>query len=394
MNDKHQLNILYTNIGRGHPFYLDGIVESIRKKYSGRIKMNIVDAFEISSGRTLLLWRFVRWLYRAGSQGGVIGRLYHAFRKGRNPNRSGLLEKQLARDIRKYFTKNKYPTLVAHPILIPMLADIVDVCYQHGEIAVPDESIVHGARYIFVPLQTSKKIFTGAGLPEKDIVVSGLCIEPELAEKSREYFERRLKRIKNGRTLCGGFFSSGAEPKRHIEIITWALESIRKTGGRTCIFFKKNGLLDKTIAARLPVKVIDDVDRINNIDELLQSENMLAFSHINRQTENNFIKHLYRYLDYIVAPSHERTNWAVGLGLPMFILHPIIGTFSPLNRQFLLEQGAAIDLDSEDKAKKFGQILNETLRDGSLLKMARNGYGNFELNGFETIAGFLKNDLD
>jgi hypothetical protein len=393
MNKKRQLDILYTNIGRGHPYYLDGVVEIIRKKYGDRFRLNVIDVFELSSGLTLILWRLVRWLYRAGSQGGIIGRLYYAIRHGRRSKRPGILEKQLARFIREYIKKNKYPTLVAHPILVPMLTDLVDVYYQHGEIAVPDEAIVQNAHYIFIPTIESKEKFIKAGLPEEKIIVSGLCLEPELVEKSQEYFEKRTERIKAGQPLCGGFFSSGAEPKQHIDKIMQAVESIKKSQGQALVFCRKNGQLYKAMVSRFKIRVITNIYQADNIDNLLQSENILAVAYKNRKEENDCIVHLFEYLDYFVAPSHERTNWAVGLGLPMFILHPIIGTFSPLNRVFLLEQGVAIDLDSENKAKNFSELLNQKLKDGSLYSMAQNGFGKFELNGFDMVAEFLKEEL-
>jgi len=38
------------------------------------------------------------------------------------------------------------------------------------------------------------------------------------------------------------------------------------------------------------------------------------------------VNHLLSLLDIFVAPSHEYTNWAIGLGLPMLALFPIIGS--------------------------------------------------------------------
>lgn len=393
MNKKRQLNILYANIGRGHPYYLDGVIESTQTKYSDQIHLNIIDVFAPSRGLSLKLWCLVRWLYRIGSQGGITGRLYGAIRKGRNPGRYGLLEKCLGRDIRKYLKKEKCPTLVAHPILIPMISDIVDVYYQHGEIAVPDEAVVKGPRNTFVPLLISKDKFFRAGSPEINIKVTGLCIENQLAEKASTYFERRLSRIKEGSRLCGGFFSSGAEPHQHIDKIILALDSLRKNGGQACVFCKKDGNLEKAISNRLKVRIIDNLNQAENIGGLLESENILAISYGSRKEENICTLHLFGFLDYFVAPSHERTNWAVGLGLPMFILHPVIGTFSPLNREFLLKEGVAVDLDIDHKAINFADMLSGLVNDGSLLKMAQNGHDKFDINGFDTVADYLKDEL-
>ncbi len=393
MNKKRQLNILYTDIGRGHPHYLDGVIECMRTKYPDQIHLNTIDVFALSHGLSLKLWCFVRWLYRVGSQGGIIGRLYGAIRKGRNPGRYGLLEKYLARDIRKYLKKEKYPTLVAHPILIRMISDIVEVYYQHGEIAVPDEAVVKGPRSTFVPLVISKEKFLRAGSPEINIGVTGLCIENQLAKKASDYFECRLSRINGGGRLCGGFFSSGAEPIQHIDKIILALDSLKRNGGQACVFCKKDGILEKAISDRLKIRTIDNFNQAGNIGSLLKSANILAFSYENRQEENICTIHLFEFLDYFVAPSHERTGWAVGLGLPMFILHPVIGTFSPLNREFLLKQGVAVDLDTNHEAKNFGEMLSGLVNDDSFLKMVQNGYGKFDINGFDTVADFLKDEL-
>jgi hypothetical protein len=369
MSKKQQLNILFTDIGRGHPFYLDGIIESLRARYSDTIQLNVINVFSISHGLSLMLWRFVRWLYKIGSQGRFIGRLYGAIRQGRNSNRYGLIERCLARDIRKYVTKSHYPTLVAHPILVPMISDIVPVYYQHGEIAVPDEVLVKNAEKIFLPLKESKDKFAQAGISEESLITTGLCVEKQLAEKAHEYFNRRISAIK------------------------LALDSIKKTGGRAIVFSKKGGNLEKALNKISKIKIIDTDSSKTYIESIIKSENISAVLYKNRQEENNLTYSLYKDFDYFAAPSHERTNWAVGLGLPMFILHPLIGTFSPLNRQFLLNSNVAFDIDTDQKAINFAAILSKLGSDGILLKMAQNGFNKYNIDGFEKIAANLLNEL-
>ena len=41
----YRTNILYTNIGRGHPNYLDGIKEALHKK---KVNVVVLDVFKIS----------------------------------------------------------------------------------------------------------------------------------------------------------------------------------------------------------------------------------------------------------------------------------------------------------------------------------------------------------
>jgi hypothetical protein len=393
MSTKRQLNILYTNIGRGHPYYLDGIVEAIKTKYPDEIKLNIVDLYFLSRRLSLKLWHLVRWLYRTGSQGGTIGWLYGGIRKGRSSGHYGFLEKCLARDIRKYLLKENFPTLVAHPILVPMISDIVDTYYQHGEIAVPDEAVVKGARAVFVPLDTTKIKFQKAGLLDNRIITTGLCIEKQLIEKARDCFTRRLLRTKNNEPLCGAFFSSGAEPAGHIYKITLMVNSLRKSGGWACVFCKKGGSLESAITSRMKLRILDNINDVEELERTMRTDNILGFSYKNRQEENDFLVHLFGHFDYFVAPSHERTNWAIGLGLPMFILSPAIGTFSPLNRRFLLEKKVAVDMDTNQKAIDFADMLSDLVKNGTLAHMAQNGFDKYNINGFESIADYLRGEL-
>jgi len=393
MSKKKQLNILFTDIGRGHPFYLDGIIESINVKYSDRIQLNIISVFSISHDLSLKLWRFVRWLYKIGSQGGIIGRLYGAIRQGRNTNRYGIIERCLARDIRKYIAKFRYPTLVAHPVLVPMISDIVPVYYQHGEIAVPDEAVVKIAERVFLPLKESRDKFMRAGISGERLITTGLCIEKQLAEKVSECFNRRVSAIKNGDTLLGAFFSSGAEPVQHIRKIILALDSLKKSGGRAIVFSKKGGNLEKALNEFSDIKIINVDCSTAYIESTIRSEHISVGLYNNRPEENKLTNSLFKYFDYFAAPSHERTNWAVGLGLPMFILHPVIGTFSPLNRQFLLKRNVAIDIDTDQKAGDFADMLSKLEGDGTLVKMAQNGFNKYNIDGFEKIAENLLNEI-
>lgn len=96
-------------------------------------------------------------------------------------------------------------------------------------------------------------------------------------------------------------------------------------------------------------------------------------------------------LDFLVAPPHERTNWAIGLGLPMFALTPTIGPFAPLNLSLLLDSGTTMAIESDSQAARFGELLTELHRSGRLVDMARRGWGQHEINGFAQIAEFLVN---
>ena len=79
---------LYTNIGRGHPGYLDGIIEAIETT-SPEIKYFVTDVFALSRGLSLFGWRRVRGMYRLGARGGLISSAYGLLRRfsggGRDP---------------------------------------------------------------------------------------------------------------------------------------------------------------------------------------------------------------------------------------------------------------------------------------------------------------------
>jgi hypothetical protein len=112
-----------------------------------------------------------------------------------------------------------------------------------------------------------------------------------------------------------------------------------------------------------------------------------------RDSLNRLTARIFEDFDFVVGPSHERTNWAVGLGLPMFILHPLIGTFSPLNRDFMIDREVAREIRSEAEASNFAEILNRHRQTGFPAQAARNGFGGYEIDGFENIARYLTEKL-
>jgi len=393
MTDKLRLNILYTEIGRGHPFYLDGICDEIRTQYSSHIELNILDVFGLSRGVPLLLWKLVRHFYKKGSQGGFWGRLYAYVRGQHRPCHLGIIEKILARPIRNYLRNNSSPTVVAHPLLVPMISDIVDVYYQHGEISVPAISLVSGAKMIYAPLEETSHKFTEYGLPADRVVATGLCIEKFLVDSAELNFNDRLLRLNSGENLIGGFFSSGAEPIAHIEKMVKALGSLRKNGQMGLIFCRSKGEFESAIIRQFQAKVFETATDEGKILEEIRSNKILIFSHSDRQIENRNTQALFKYLDYFMSPSHERSNWALGLGIPMIILHPLIGPFSSINRSILLEANVAEEIISDDEADCFYEKLGLMSKSGKLLLMAKNGYGKYRIDGFKIIGNLLNKKI-
>jgi len=393
MTDRAVLNIIYTNIGRGHPFYLEGIVHELQKTYSNEIRLNIDDVFGLSSGMSLWLWKLVRSLYHAGSQGGVVGRFYEGLRKRRGAGDGGLVTKLLAAGIRKYVGQNRYPTLVAHPLLVPMLADLVPVYYMHGEHAVPPEAAVTEAAKIFVPTERAAEAFVDKGITRDKILISGLGIEDFLAGDARNNFHKRLERLRGDSCPVGGFFSSGAEPRGHIDIIIGMLLSLQKAGCGAIVHCRKSGHLASRAGEMLQISPAGPEEAVNKVQNSITVNNIIIITYNSRNEENEITEKLFRYFDYIAAPSHERSNWALGLGLPLFILHPIIGTFSPLNRKLMLDHETACDIDSATKAADFSSILMHLKKEGILENMARNGYEKYSIDGFVKCARFLAGEM-
>ena len=124
-------------------------------------------------------------------------------------------------------------------------------------------------------------------------------------------------------------------------------------------------------------------------EKLSDFDGAMVVSFENRREENLFTGHLFGGFDYFVAPSHERTNWALGLGLPMFAVGPAVGPFAPLNRDLLVKSGVAEEIVESEAAGRFGPRLHELRSTGALDSMARAGWGKQAIDGFERIVNFL-----
>ena len=90
-----------------------------------------------------------------------------------------------------------------------------------------------------------------------------------------------------------------------------------------------------------------------------------------------------------MSPSHERTNWALGLGLPIFVLSPTIGPFSPLNASLIFKSEVGENITDIQFASNFGALLNNSQRKKKLMTYSQNGWGKYKIDGFNKIADFL-----
>jgi len=329
------------DIGRGHPNYLEGFLK-------------------VYPGKTILVkreWTIMKRLYLWGGRGGVITKVYNYFRRrGKIPKFFlSSLAKDLERDLKGYEM-----VLVSHPILAQMLKGRYRVLYLHGEIAAPKESVVD-AFQIFVPLSETKERFVASGINEKKILVSGLMIEPEFLPIAEKGFRERIRRLKNKKRLTIAFFSSGAYPKVHLKKIARAMMSITEFNFRVFLFAGNNWRLKRYWEEKFPMANV--------------------VSAPNREEENRRLAEILEELDCFVAPAHERTNWACGLGLPLFTLLPHIGSYAPLNYEFAYAQGVCRPFEPED----FGKTVLRLQEEGGLLKMAEAGFGRFPIDGIRKV---------
>jgi hypothetical protein len=277
----------------------------------------------------------------------------------------------LGKSVRRVASSLDGTLLVSHPLIAAILRDDPALVYQHGELVLPAEAIVNGQGHFIVPLAAQADELRRHGLKSAQIIVSGLCIEPGLAAHAKEMVESRLRRYQTDTPLTGAFFSSGAEPAPHVELLTLAADAIADGGGNCLVFAHTSGRFARrmsTCRLRSGITILTYQTRAE-LDQLTAD--------------------YFPQFDYFLAPAHERTNWALGLGLPMFILEPCIGSFAPLNRDLLLRYGAAEVIAGPEQAATLPERLKDLRRSGGLESMTLHNYGSFAVNGFQTIAEWL-----
>jgi hypothetical protein len=286
---------------------------------------------------------------------------------------------------------------VEHPLVARILGNVCRTWYVHGEIAAPPECAIKGIEKIFVPLEETKEKLVSFGADPETIVVTGLMIEPGLVDSAEKSFQARLKRIESSQPLTVGFFTSGAYPKEHMKKILWGAKSVIDQKMRAIIFAgtrpKKFEWLKKEMKSwRFKVREDKEGEQTSvpsgNLDED-KNANVRLVTRKTRQADTQRAVELLSKLDVFVSASHERTNWAVGLGLPMFVLFPLTGTFASLNFEFAQRQKTAYPLDSLEKAKNLGKIITELRENGKLTQMAQNGFGVHKINGVHEAASHL-----
>ncbi len=158
-----QIVTISTEIGRGHPSYLDSVIEALlhKKKNPGLL---YADVFQQSTGISRLSWKTIRLLYLFGGRGNFLVKFYNQLRNIAAA-RSGksLILTLLGRDLTKLLRDFKGICLVAHPLLARILAENCSVWYIHGEIAAPSECALSNVKKIFVPLKETRDKLVSLG---------------------------------------------------------------------------------------------------------------------------------------------------------------------------------------------------------------------------------------
>lgn len=254
--------------------------------------------------------------------------------------------------------------LADHPLLARILGPVCRVVYLHGEIAAPESAAIAEAELILVPLEPTARRFEALGISRAKLAVTGLIIEPQLLAEAETAFYQRLGRYHTEQPLTVAFFTSGAYPRPHMRAICLAARSCLDAGHRVLIFAGT----ETRFAPGLP--------------------GTMVFS--SRADENEKTAELLPEIDLMVAAAHERINWALGLGLPMFALLPHIGPFAPENFAFAAAHGVCLPLT---QPQQLGSIINTLRHAGRLAEMAQAGWGKFPITGAETAARLLRSYL-
>ncbi len=378
-----RLVFIDTEIGRGHPGYLDGTLARVTALHPD-LPVYRTNVFAASRGLSEAGWRAIRATYRIGGKGGVITALYGLLRRSAGAGDSGgLAAAVLGRDLYRLDREAKGIVVVSHPILAGMLAPVGPVVYQHGELAVPAEAIVRGCRKILVPWSEAAANFERSGIPASDIAITGQCIEQELTAGAESAYRARIERLNGSDPLTIALFSSGAYPSRHLKRLYLAACSLAAAGQKPVIFCGHSHRMAKALISRFRRRGLSVAESLDF------SAGVRVIVSATWADENRMTAELFPRLDLFVAPAHERTNWAVGLGLPQYILCPHIGSYAPLNAGISVGRGVAVELRDDNSAAALGSLIVGLRQTGRLAAMAASGFGRTAIAGFDHSAELL-----
>ena len=376
-----------SEIGRGHPAYLDSVLLALERLCTGHARTGLghdpksradfdhVPRFavpELCTGTSGLAWGLARLGYRFGALGGFLTWTFNRLRSA-DARPSRLQLSLLGSSLRRRFTEYEGIAIVDHPLLAHILAPVCRVAYLHCEIAAPGLSAVPGAWRTFVPVESTARQLEAFGVSRERLSVTGLVVEPELVDVAESAFPARITRLASDRPLTIGFFASGARPRPHVSRIVTAAFSVARAGHKAVLFWG-TGML-RAARAQLALR-----------RQGAPEESTQVIWTRDRRHETARTAEFFPNLDVLVAAAHERTNWAVGLGLPMFALMPNIGPFAAGNCAFASEQGTCLPLEGLAGAAGLADTIADLRRSGRLAEMARNGWGRHTIAGAQTTA--------
>ncbi|UCG41938.1 MAG: hypothetical protein JSU73_08590 [candidate division WOR-3 bacterium] len=358
-------------IGRGHPSYLDSILQALRETHG--IEVPVLTLNQVCTGRSKKAWDLARTIYRAGAQGGPVTWIYNRTRSEKSRPAAWQL-RLLGLDLRPRLSGFDGICVAEHPLVAHILAPVCRVAYLHAEIAAPVVGVVPGVWRTFVPLEVTRRGLVLAGAEPAAITVTGLVVEPELVRLAEPAYRARHGRLcERAGGLTVGFFCSGAYPRPHLERIIAGVLSCLDSGHRVNVFAGTDQEKARRLENRLPA----------------DARGLGFIVCPDRRVETNRTAELFPELDVLVAAAHERTNWAVGLGLPMFVLMPNIGPFSPQNYRFARDQDVCRPLSTVKDARNLGPLIADLRRTGELRSTAERGYGPLPIGGAAVAASAL-----
>jgi len=354
--------VLSIGIGRGHPFYSDGLTSALAALSSpGDVLLE--DVFQVARGLELAGWKGLRFGYGLAARKPGRESAYAGVRSWAAGGGGRRVARLLGGALRRWAGAAD-ACVVDHPILVQALGDHPQLWYMHGELGVPPEAVVRGAHRILVPTEDAARRFAELGAGPDSVCVTGLCIESELVASSADWAQERRRRFAGKVPLCVGAFSSGAEPRSHVDALVAGVRSLSASGHRVLVFARRGGRLDRQVVSGPGVECVRFESR----------------AELDQRTAEHFAE-----FDVVLSPAHERSNWALGLGVPFVLVGPDIGPFPPRNRDILLSAGVSRSVDSVSEAGRIGESLRSWRGDGHLEAMSRAGEGR-AIEGFRVAA--------
>ncbi|MBN2537944.1 hypothetical protein JXB37_06700 [candidate division WOR-3 bacterium] len=386
MNDEASLVALSTEIGRGHPAYVDSVLAELnRQRPTLAREVERLAVEDVVTGAARTAWRLARRAYQLGASGGAATGAYNRLRGSGPP--SAAQQRLLGAALRERFRDFNGICLVEHPLTAAILAPVCRVAYLHAEIAAPAVAAVPGTWRTFVPLAETAERLAAAGVERDALSVTGLVVEPALVETAEAGYASRVARLETRKPLAVGFFVSGAWPRPHLDRIVTAAESVVAAGHRALVFAGPDPRRTERLGTRLSLITTVSLSNPHRSSRAPgPSDPLVLVTSRDRAEETANAALLLPSLDAFVAAAHERTNWAVGLGLPLFALLPHIGPFAPLNFDFAREHGCCLPLATVADAALLDDRLDELRESGELARMAAVGWHRLPIDGAARIA--------